>query len=334
MAGPEHDMYDIVIIGGGATGLSAGLYAARSKHRVLLVEQGLMGGQISITSEIVNYPGVYRTSGIELIETMERQAREFGTEFLNAYVTGIELTDDDAIRIVKTDQGDVKTHTVLVATGANPRTAGFEGENEFRGRGISYCATCDGGFFKDKPVYVVGGGFAAAEEALYLTRFASKVTMIIRRDRFSCAEGVYRPTIDNDKVEVLYNTNIVSVDGKYAMERMVLRNNKTGEETIIEADSPGDFGVFVFTGYTPESGLLEGLADIGEDGGVITDTEMNTKTVGVYAAGDVRGKNLRQLVTAAADGAIAATTISRYLTDLFNERPELADRDPSCPIEQ
>lgn len=314
-------LYDLIIVGGGPAGLSAAIYAAREKSNVLLIEKGFYGGQIALTSEVENYPGVISTSGPELSETMRKQAELFGCSFEVLEVTGITCNDDDPIKLVHTSQGTFRTLALLMTTGAYPRPAGFEGEETFKGRGVSYCATCDGMFYTNKEVYVIGGGFAACEEAVYLTRFASKVTMLIRRDEFSAPLSIVQQVLDNDKIEVRFETQITKVEGNFAPEKIHFIDTKRNEVYVEEKD-PGSFGIFVFTGYIPETTLIREYADCDEQGGVITDKNMATKTAGLYAAGDIRGKSLRQLVTAASDGAIAATAIGRMISDFKYEHPE------------
>lgn len=308
MAEPQN-LYDVIVIGGGPAGLTAGLYLARARYRVLIVEKETFGGQITITSEVVNFPGVYKTSGKELTETMRRQAESFGAEFLLAEVTGLDLNGD--VRKVVTDKGAYECFGILIATGAHPRTVGFAGELDFRGHGVAYCATCDGEFFTGKEVFVVGGGFAAAEEAVFLTKYASHVTILIRRDDFSCAKATADEARANPKITVLPNTTVESVEGDSVLRRITYKNTKTGEVTVFAPEND-TFGVFVFAGYSPSTDLVKDWVDLNEQGYVITDRQQQTSVEGVYAAGDVCIKNLRQVVTATGDGALAATELERY----------------------
>ena len=209
------NFYDVVVIGGGPAGLTAALYLARARYRVVVVEKNHFGGQITITSEVVNYPGVGRTSGTELTETMRKQAEGFGAEFLLAEVIGLELSGD--VKTVRTDRGDLKCFGILLATGAHPRMVGFQGEEQFRGRGVAYCATCDGEFFTGKDVFVVGGGFAAAEESVFLTKYARHVTILIRGDDFSCAQATADAARNHEKIMVLTNTEVEEVSGDTAL---------------------------------------------------------------------------------------------------------------------
>lgn len=219
------NLYDVVVIGGGPAGLTAALYLARAKYRVVVVEKERFGGQITITHEVVNYPGVEKTSGAELTENMRRQAQNFGAEFLLAQVESLDMSGD--VKIVKTDRGELRSFGVLLATGAHPRTVGFAGEMDFRGRGVAYCATCDGEFFTGKEVFVVGGGFAAAEEAVFLTKYASHVTILIRGKDFSCAQSVADTARNHEKITVLTNTEVLEVLGDSALRAIRYRNKLT-----------------------------------------------------------------------------------------------------------
>ncbi len=332
----EKTFYDVVVIGGGPAGLTAALYLARAKYRVVVVEAEAFGGQITITSEVVNYPGVEKTSGKALTETMRRQAASFGAEFLLARAERLDMEGE--IKTVHTDKGALSCFGVLLATGAHPRMVGFDGEESFRGRGVAYCATCDGEFFTGKEVFVIGGGFAAAEEGMFLTRYATHVTIMLRRDTFSCAESVVEELKKNDKITVMPNTEVVSVSGENFLDKLVYRNNKTGEVTEYHA-APGDtFGVFVFAGYAPATDLVKGLARLDEAGYVLTDRSQKTSVEGLYAAGDVCVKSLRQVVTAVGDGALAATELERYAKSMQEKtglRPRLPETEkkpePAAP---
>lgn len=306
----QENLYDVVVIGGGPAGLTAALYLARARYRVVVVEKEHFGGQITITSEVVNYPGVFRSSGTELTETMRKQAQNFGAEFLLAEVEALELDGD--VKTVRTSRGSLNCFGVLLATGAHPRKVGFTGEEEFKGHGVAYCATCDGEFFTGKEVFVVGGGFAAAEESVFLTKYARHVTILIRGNDFSCAKAVADATRSHEKITVLTNVQVEMVSGDSSLNLIRYRNTKTGEVTEYRSPKGETFGVFVFAGYEPATALLKGIAELNEQGYVITDRQQKTNVEGLYAAGDVCVKNLRQVVTAVGDGAIAATELEKY----------------------
>lgn len=306
----KENLYDVVVIGGGPAGLTAALYLARARYRVVVVEKEHFGGQITITSEVVNYPGVFSTSGTELTDTMRRQAQGFGAEFLLAEVEGLDLDGD--IKTVRTSRKSLHCFGVLLATGAHPRSVGFAGEEEFKGHGVAYCATCDGEFFTGREVFVVGGGFAAAEESIFLTKYASHVTILIRGDDFSCAKAVADSARSHEKITVITNVQVESVTGTTSLDTLRYRNTKTGEVTEHRAPSGETFGVFVFAGYEPATDLIKGIADLDDHGYVITDRQQKTSAEGLYAAGDVCVKALRQVATAVGDGAAAATELEKY----------------------
>ena len=332
-----HNLYDVIIIGGGPAGLTAGLYLARAKYRTLILEKEKFGGQITITHEVVNYPGVEYTSGAELTETMRRQAENFGVEFQLAEVEGLELSGD--VKTVRTSRGELKAFGVLLATGASPRMVGFKGEADFRGRGVAYCATCDGEFFTGKEVFVVGGGFAAAEEAVFLTKYARHVHILIRKEDFSCAKSVADSAKNHPKITVHTNTEVEEVVGDSVLRAIRYRNNKTGETTEYRDPQGDNIGVFVFAGYAPATGLVKGIADLNEQGYVLTDGSMKTSVDGLYAAGDVCVKALRQVVTAVGDGALAATELEKYAAAMQQKtglRPRKAEsqKPKAQPVRQ
>ncbi len=305
-------IYDVIIIGAGAAGLSAGIYSSRAKMSTLVVEKGSAGGQAATTQEIVNYPGFRKTTGPELMHEMHAQAEEFGVQFVKADVLDVNLEGD--VKVLKTDNGEFEARSIIIASGATPRQLGFPGEAEYRGRGIAYCATCDGEFYTGLEVFVIGAGFAAAEEAMFLTRFARKVTVIAREPEFTCAKTIADKVMAHPGVEVMFNTEVVEVTGDDLIRRMKLINNQTQEVTEIEADpNDGTFGVFIFAGYVPQSTIFRGKVDMDPAGYIMTDENMQTSVAGVYAAGDLRPKVLRQIVTAVADGAIASTQAERYV---------------------
>ncbi|MBR5129488.1 MAG: FAD-dependent oxidoreductase [Firmicutes bacterium] len=305
-----NNLYDVVVIGGGPAGLTAALYLARAKYRVVVVEKENFGGQITITHEVVNYPGVGKTSGKALTETMRKQAESFGAEFMLAEVESLDMEGD--VKTIKTSRGELKAFGVLLATGAHPRMVGFEGEEDFRGRGVAYCATCDGEFFTGKEVFVVGGGFAAAEESVFLTKYANHVTVLVRGKDFSCAESVAEHTRNNEKITVLTETEVVNVAGDDAVRSIKYRNKANGEVLEYKAKDGDNIGVFVFAGYQPATDLVKELGVTNEQGYVETDRSMKTAVEGLYAAGDVCIKPLRQVVTAVGDGALAATELEKY----------------------
>lgn len=309
------DLYDVIVVGGGPAGLTSAIYLARAKYRVLVLEKEKVGGQITITEEIVNYPGVEKASGTSLTEGMRRQAEHFGAEFQMGKVTKLELSDD--IKRVRTEAGmEYEALGVVLAVGASPRKIGFQGEREFQGRGVAYCATCDGEFFTGREVLVVGGGFAAVEEAIFLTKYASKVTMIVREPDFTCAAGVSDKLLDYPDIQVYFNTEVKAVEGEKFLSQATLWNNETGEEWRYVSRDGKPFGVFVFAGYEPATKWLAEQVGLNEQGYILTDREQATDVSGVYAAGDVCVKGLRQVVTAVGDGAVAATSLEHYVSKL------------------
>lgn len=317
------NLYDVIIVGGGPSGLSAAIYMARARYKVLVVEKEKIGGQITITSEIVNYPGVEKTSGKELTHSMKEQAEAFGAEFQIAEVLDMDLEGD--IKTLHTTAGEYRALGVVLATGANPRKLGFTGEKEFQGRGVAYCATCDGEFFTGMEVFVIGGGFAAAEEGIFLTKYARKVTMIVREDDFTCAKTVADQVKQEEKIQVMFNTEILEAGGDAMVSHARFRNNKTGEEWPHDAGEDGGFGIFVFAGYVPNTSWMGGKVACNEQGYLITDENQKTSVDGVYGAGDVCIKNLRQVVTAVSDGAVAATSLEKHVSIIHDrlQIPEL-----------
>ena len=315
------NLYDVVIVGGGPAGLTAALYLARAKYRVLVLEKEQFGGQIAITHEVVNYPGIAKTSGKALTDTIQQQAEHFGAEFILAGATGFDLTGD--IKTVHTNKGDYRCFGILLATGAHPRTVGFKGEEEHKGRGVAYCATCDGEFFTGKEIFVVGGGYAAAEEGVFLTKFARHVTILVRKADFSCAASVAEQAKNHEKITVLYNTVIEEVSGENGLTYARYKNTATGEVT--EYRSEESFGVFVFAGYAPATEAVKGVVALNEQGYIVTDASQKTSADGVYAAGDVCIKPLRQVVTATSDGALAATELEKYVAAVHRKTGVRAD---------
>ena len=308
-------VYDVIILGAGPAGLAAGLYAGRSRLSTLIIEKGQDGGQIAITDEIENYPGqmVEGESGPSLIARMTEQAKKFGAERCSDVIKSVDLTGE--VKKLVGNKGEYEAKCVIVATGAFPKPIGCENEGKFTGKGISFCATCDASFFEDFEVYVVGGGDSAVEEAMYLTKFARKVTIIHRRDELRAAKSIQEKAFANPKIAFMWDSVVQSVDGEELLDTMVVKNVKTGELTTVKADEDdGIFGLFGFIGYNPNSSLFEGVLDM-EGGYIKTDENMHTNIPGVFAAGDIRVKSLRQVVTAAADGAIAAMQAEHYVSN-------------------
>ena len=309
-------IYDVIVLGAGPAGLTAGLYSGRARLSTLVIEKGQDGGQIAITNEIENYPGqVEGDSGPSLIARMTKQCEHFGVERVSDMIKEVELTGP--VKKLIGVKGEYEAKCVIIATGAFPRPIGCKNEGKFVGKGISFCAICDASFFQDLEVYVVGGGDAAVEEAMYLTKFARKVTIIHRRDELRAAKSIQEKAFKNEKLHFMWNTVVDEVDGEDdILSKMIVKNTKTGELTTIEADEDdGLFGLFGFIGLLPKSDLFEGVIDM-DKGYIKTDDNMHTNVEGVYAAGDIRVKSLRQVVTAAADGAIAAMQAEKYIANL------------------
>lgn len=323
----KDNIYDLVIVGAGPAGLSAAIYMARARYKTLILEKDEIGGQIKITDEVVNYPGIRKISGKELTADMFKQARTFGADYRSDEVIDIK-NKGDIKEIILKDGNVIETFGIVLAPGANPRSVGFKGENEFKGHGVAYCATCDGEFFTDLDVFVVGGGFAAVEESIFLTKYAKTVTMLVRRDEFRCAKSVVEVVEKNPKIKILYNTEIDEVYGSSFLEGVKYYNNKTGEKFDYVAENGQTFGVFVFAGYKPATEWLPDFIEL-SDGYIVTDGNQKTNIDGIYAAGDVCIKDLRQVVTATSDGAVAATSLEKYISKL-HDKYEI-ERDNFCP---
>lgn len=307
-------IYDLIIIGGGPTGLTAGIYAGRAKLNVLILEKSSIGGQIYLTNEVANYPGIFETTGSNYAEQLKKQAEAFGVEIISGEVTNMDFSKE--IKEIRTSTDSYKGYSVLIATGASPRKLGFPGEDEYTGRGVAYCATCDGEFFIDMDVFVIGAGFAAAEEAMFLTKFARKVTVIAREPEFTCAKSIADKVLANPKIEVKFNTEILEANGDIQLRSAKFKNNVTNEIFEYKANEGESFGIFVFIGYEPQSKLFKDIITLDNQGFIPTDEDLATNIEGVYAAGDIRPKKLRQLVTAVSDGATAAFSIEKYVHDL------------------
>ncbi|HHX23820.1 MAG TPA: thioredoxin-disulfide reductase [Thermoanaerobacterales bacterium] len=300
-------MYDVVVIGAGPAGLSAGLYASRAKLSTLLIEKMYPGGQAANTYIIENYPGFAEgITGSELADRLKVQAEKFGAELINGDVKELKKLDDRFLINMKRDS--LEARSVILAMGAEPRKLGVKGENEFVGRGVSYCATCDGAFYMNKPIIMVGGGDTAIEEALFLTRFASQITVIHRRNELRATKILQDRAFSNEKINFVWDSVVEEIKGKDALEEVVVKNVKTGELKSVYGA-----GIFVAIGYTPNNDLVKDLVELDDNGYVITDDRMNTSLLGVFAAGDLRQKALRQVVTAVSDGAIAAVEAGKYL---------------------
>ena len=313
-------IYDVIIIGGGPAGLTAGLYAARGKMSTLVLEKEKAGGQMSSTNEIANYPGaIPNATGPSLTSRMLEQCQEFGAEFVKDTVKKVEL--QDKIKKVIGEEKTYYTRSIIVATGATPRLLEVPGEKTFIGKGVSYCATCDADFFTGLEVFVIGGGDSAIQEAIHLTKFARKVTIVHRRDSLRAAKSLQDKAIKNPKIEFLWNAIVEEIKGDGIVESIVFKDVKTGE--IIEyraQEEDGTFGIFVFVGYLPKTQLFQGLLDMDPTGYILTDENMNTNLPGIFAAGDCRSKLLRQVVTAVGDGATAAIQAEGYIEDNFNDK--------------
>lgn len=312
-------IYDTIIIGGGPAGLSAAIYTSRSKLSTLILEKEKMGGQIVTTEEVANYPGLLynegeiETSGPKLVARMVQQAEHFGAERVMKGVTSVDFTKDIK-EVITADGSKYYGKSIVIATGAASRKLGVPGEKELTGKGVSYCATCDADFFEELEVFVVGAGYAAAEEAMYLAKFAKKVTVVAREPEFTCAKSIADEVLAHPSVEVMFNTELTEMRGDGILEAATFKNNITDETWDYDADEEmGTFGVFIFVGYKANTDLFRGHVDVNEFGYIPTSELMETNVEGVYAIGDLRPKELRQVITAAADGAIAATALEKYL---------------------
>ena len=303
----SHKVYDAIIIGGGPAGLSAGIYTARARLSSLLLERGAIGGQIINTEWVENYPGIESIGGIELTMTMHKQAEKFGLETVTADVTGIEVSGER--KLVKTTKGDFLAAAVIITGGSERQKLGIPGEAKYTGKGVSYCATCDGAFFRDKAVAVVGGGNAAITEALELTKFASKVTVIHRRDELRATKILEEKALAEPKIEVLWDTVIDEIMGDTFVTRLKVHNVKTDKESDLDVS-----GVFMAVGFKPNTGYLQGVLELDSTGSIVTSNNMETSVPGVFAAGDIRSGSIRQVIAAAGDGAVAAVNAERYIS--------------------
>lgn len=293
-------MYDVIIIGAGPAGLNSALYSSRAGLKTLVLEKTFVGGQAATTYEVDNYIGVEKCDGATLAMKMEAQAKSFGAEIKYEDVLDINIEE----KRIKTGKNEYKAKAIILAMGANPRTLGLENESRLRGRGVSYCATCDGNFFKNKTACVVGGGDTALEDALYLSALCKKVYLIHRRDKFRAVNHLCEKVGKNSKIELIMDSTVEKINGEDLMESIIVKNVKTNEETKIETDA-----LFVAIGTKPNSEIVKGKIDMDNGGYIITDENMQTSKEGIFAAGDIRQKVLRQIITAASDGAIAANSV-------------------------
>lgn len=302
--------YDTIIIGGGPAGLTAAIYAARARMNTLLVERMYPGGLMMISEFIENYPGFANgVSGPDLCMAMQEQAEKFGAQITLSEIHSLDLTG--AEKVVRTSEGDHSARTVIIATGSEPRRLGIPGEKEFQGRGVSYCATCDGPFFKGKKLAVIGGGDTAVEDSVYLTRFAEDVTIIHRRDKFRAARIIQERALANPRINVLWDSVVEEIGGSPVVEAIKVKNVRNNAVSDLKVD-----GVFILIGQDPDTAFLSGQVTTDEFGHIPTDEQMRTNLPGVFAAGDVRTKTLRQITTACADGSVAASEAEKYIESL------------------
>lgn len=314
----EEKVYDVIIIGAGPAGMTAAVYTSRANMSTLMVERGIPGGQMASTEEIENYPGYESILGPDLSNKMFEHARKFGTEYAYGDIKGIRV--EDPYKIVLAGDKEYKGKSVIIATGAEHRLLGAPGEKELTGRGVSYCAVCDGAFFRDKNLIVVGGGDSAVEEGIYLTRFAKKVTIVHRRDELRAQKILQKRAFENEKVDFIWNSVVKEIAGTDKVEKLILQNRETGEESEVNAD-----GVFIYVGMDPLSVPFRDLGITNESGYILTNEKMNTTIPGIFAAGDVREKVLRQVVTATGDGAEAAMAAQNFVEDLNDQLKESAE---------
>lgn len=310
----ENIKYDVIILGAGPAGLTAGVYASRAGLKTAIIEKGQTGGQISLTLDVDNYPGVVKTSGPELTDKMLEQAKSFGAEKISDEIKEISLDGDK--KILKSGTKTYEAKALIYATGANPRKLNVPGEQEYVGKGVAYCATCDGAFYQGSDIYVVGGGDAAVEEAIFLTKFGKRIIVLNRSGELKAANSIQQKAYANDKIEIRHHEEVVEVIGDKFVKSIKIKNNQTGEERVVTAnDGDPDVGLFIFAGYLPNTALLEGVVEL-ERGYVKAGEDTKTSVPGIFAAGDVRVKTVRQVVTAAADGAVAAIAAEKYIESI------------------
>ncbi len=311
------DLYDVIIIGAGAGGMSAGVYAARGKMKTLILEEKRkVGGQAATTNELENYPGILEATGPDLMEQFRAHCEKFGVEFMKGVVDKIEVSDDGFFKTITTAKGEIlKAKSVIIGTGAAPRILGIPGESEFRGQGVSYCATCDADFYEDLDVVVVGSGNTAVEESVFLTKFVNKVTMIVLHDEgiLDADRTAQEQAFSNDKINFVWNSVVDEINGDDLVNGVTLKHLKTGETRDIACD-----GVFMFVGTVPRTDFVKELIDLTPEGYVKVNSKKETSIPGIFAVGDVTDTVLRQVITAASDGAIAAVAADRYIEEEEN----------------
>ncbi|GBE06753.1 thioredoxin reductase [bacterium BMS3Abin10] len=308
-------LFDTVIIGGGPAGLTAGLYTSRARLKTLLIERGLPGGQVMTTELVENYPGFEEgIMGPELSAKMEKQARKFGLEIVQDSVREISL-DGKTKKIILEEGRQYEAKSVILCTGAHPRLLGVKGEGELRGKGVSYCATCDGAFFKGQKIAVVGGGNSAVEEALFLTKFAKEVHVIHRRDQLRADRIVQERAFANEKIKFIWDSVVEEIRGDEEVTSLLIKNRKTQQESVLDVQ-----GIFIYVGYIPNTEFLSGFITLDEEGYIVTDHNMATSVPGVFAAGDVRANSVKQISVAVGSGTTAAISAAKYIEENFQER--------------
>ena len=309
------EVHDVVVIGSGPAGDTAALYAQRAGIQTLVLEKAAFGGQVSLTSKIDNYPGAISIDGYSLMESMRSQAQEFGATYENCEVLEVCQSENRKLFRMTTTTEDVASRAVIACLGSKYALAGFKGEKEFTGRGVSYCATCDGMFYRNKQVFVCGGGNSAAQEALHLSHIASRVVVLVRKNQMRADRFLVHQLEQTENIEIRYNVSLVEVSGNELVSSLIIRDNVKGTLTKTAFDE-GSVGVFVFVGNIPQTKPMKSILDLNESGYINTDQEMRTSVKGLFAAGDCRAKTLRQIITAASDGAIAAHAAAQYLADI------------------
>jgi len=306
-------LFDVIIVGGGPAGLTAGTYTSRARLKSLLIEKALPGGQVTTIEWIENYPGFDEgISGIELSQRMERQARRFGLEIIQGTVSGISLQGKIKNIFLEEGHQEYKTKALILATGANPKPLMVEGEKKYKGRGVSYCATCDGAFFRDKKIAVIGGGDSAVQEAIFLTRFAEVVYVVHRRDELRAVKIIQEQAFANPKIKFIWNSVVEKIEGEETVNALFLKNVKTGEKSMLNVE-----GVFIYVGYAPNIEFLKGFVKLDENNYIITDEKISTSAPGVFAAGDVRAGSVKQIAVAVGDGATAGISAEKYIEENF-----------------